>query len=392
MGPSATYLDPAILESVEISRGPATVAYGSDAFGGVILARTRGAAPGSGWGGRFLGDVGAGVPEMRGALELRRGFANGGVLIGGHYRESDDYDSPDGEVFNSGFQDYGFRARGDRYSGRSVLFATWQSDLGRDVERPRNNSSTVRFFYPNEDSHRLTVSYEIADVGGWSRLGASAFLGSYAQVTDQDRFATATAPRSVERADVSANDFQVRAFAKRPIGKARLEAGIDVNGRFGLEALDVGLFYAGNGSLDRTTTNVSVDDAHRTDAALYTTVEAPLARALFVSAGARADYVTTENTGGFFGDLDTSNGDFSGFAALGAGPFRGVTLTAPGVARLPRSGAVRPLLPRPDRARLHHRQPRPRARDQPPVRRRGPLGTGPGCAPPSTLTATRSRT
>ena len=36
------------------------------------------------------------------------------------------------------------------------------------------------------------------------------FHGSYAQVTDQDRFATATAGRAIERADVSSQDFQVR--------------------------------------------------------------------------------------------------------------------------------------------------------------------------------------
>ena len=40
-GPSATYLNPFFLEAVEISRGPGSVAYGSDAFGGIIHARTR---------------------------------------------------------------------------------------------------------------------------------------------------------------------------------------------------------------------------------------------------------------------------------------------------------------------------------------------------------------
>jgi hemoglobin/transferrin/lactoferrin receptor protein len=33
IGPSATFLDPFILESVEVARGPGAVSYGSDAFG-----------------------------------------------------------------------------------------------------------------------------------------------------------------------------------------------------------------------------------------------------------------------------------------------------------------------------------------------------------------------
>ena len=46
-GPSATFLDPFFLAGVEVSRGPGSVAYGSDAFGGVIHARTRRVAPGA---------------------------------------------------------------------------------------------------------------------------------------------------------------------------------------------------------------------------------------------------------------------------------------------------------------------------------------------------------
>jgi outer membrane receptor protein involved in Fe transport len=52
VGPSATFLDPSAVASVEVSRGPGSVAYGSDAFGGVLHVRTRRAAPGAPLGGR----------------------------------------------------------------------------------------------------------------------------------------------------------------------------------------------------------------------------------------------------------------------------------------------------------------------------------------------------
>ena len=41
-GANASFLDPAIVRTIEVARGPGSVAYGSDAFGGVIAARTRG--------------------------------------------------------------------------------------------------------------------------------------------------------------------------------------------------------------------------------------------------------------------------------------------------------------------------------------------------------------
>ena len=47
-GPSATFLDPFFLEGVEVSRGPGSVGYGSDAFGGIIHARTRRVDPSAG--------------------------------------------------------------------------------------------------------------------------------------------------------------------------------------------------------------------------------------------------------------------------------------------------------------------------------------------------------
>ena len=63
VGPSATFLDPFVLDGVEVARGPGSVAYGSDAFGGVIYARTRRTAAGAPLGARVIGAIGAGVPQ-----------------------------------------------------------------------------------------------------------------------------------------------------------------------------------------------------------------------------------------------------------------------------------------------------------------------------------------
>ena len=54
-GASATYLDPETIDEVEVIRGPGSVAYGSDAFGGIIRARTR-------------------MPDPQGTNELRATF------------------------------------------------------------------------------------------------------------------------------------------------------------------------------------------------------------------------------------------------------------------------------------------------------------------------------
>jgi outer membrane receptor protein involved in Fe transport len=327
-GPSATYVDPVVLDSVEVARGPGAVAYGSDAFGGVIQMRTRRAAPGTPLGGSLEGSLGAGTPQQRAAAALTKGLERGGILLAGHYRNFEDWTSPEGEVANSGASDQGFLARFDHLLGGGLLSLAWQSDFGRDIERPRTNSGTVRFYYPTEDSHRLTLAWERGRTGSFSKVGVSGFVGRYAQVTDQDRYATAAQPRSIERADVSASDFHLRGYAQKPLGSARFEAGLDLNGRASLEALEIRVRYDEAGQVASSTEIVSIEDARRVNAGLFASVEAPVGEALSLSGGLRGDAVGTRNQGGYFGDRETENGAVSGFAAVTAGPFSGFSATA----------------------------------------------------------------
>jgi hemoglobin/transferrin/lactoferrin receptor protein len=329
VGPSATFADPASFEGIDVARGPGSVAYGSDALGGVISVRTRRAEPGTPLRISGNGTLGGGIPDRRGSVIVSKGLARGGVLVQGHARNVDDWDSPvdDGEIFNSGWSDGGFNGRVDHQWGEGMFSAGWQSDFGRDIERPRNNSRTVRFYYPYENSHRFTASYETADVAGLQQLSLTGFVGTFEQRTDQDRFPTATSARSIERADISAKDFHVKASGSRALGSARLELGVDVNGRFGLEAIDTIIRFNLDGEIAERSDNLSVDSAHRTDYGAYLQADVPAAPLLRLSGGIRGDRVVTKSTGGFFGDRDTANGAFSGFGSVTAGPFGGVTLT-----------------------------------------------------------------
>lgn len=327
VGPSATYLDPEILEGVQVARGPGSVAYGSDAFGGVIAMTTRRIAPGSPWAGRLSLTGGTGVPERRAGADLSKGFARGSAFVSAHVRDVDDWDAPGGTVFNSGFNDGGVLSRATVTAFGGLFQMAYQGDFGRDIERPRNNSRTVRFFYPEENSHRVTAEFDKAGVGPFNEIGVNVFAGRYSQTTDQDRFATATTARSVDRAEISARDFQVRGYGRRAFGKARWELGVDVNGRTGLRALDIFERYTLAGALT-TTENVAIDSARRVDSAIYSSVEAAATTWLSLAGGVRADYITTVNRNGYFGDRDTRNGAASGFASVTAGSFRGLSVTA----------------------------------------------------------------
>lgn len=327
VGPSATFIDPFVLDGIEVARGPGSVAYGSDAFGGVIYARTRRVAPNSPLGARVVGAFGVGIPQQRIGFEVSKGFSKGGAALQAHYRDFDDYRSPEGNVFNSGATDQGFLARGEYQVGRGVFSAVWQSDFGRNVDRPRNNSRSVRFFYPVEDSHRFTAGYDVRQVAGFERVSLNTFFGDYRQTTDQDRFATASRGRSLERADYAANDFQVRGSAERLYNRAHVEVGVDVNGRFNVRAIDTVTQYSLAGDVASHVDALSIDQARRTNSGAYATIEAAIGPRVTWGAGVRGDYVSSSNRGGYFGDRSASHGALSGSASVSVGPWAGLSVT-----------------------------------------------------------------
>ena len=317
------------------------------------------------------------MPESAAAVEMSKGLPAGGVLFAAHTREADDWDSPEGEVFNSGFSDHGFlgprRAAGRRRRPDRV---GWQSDFGRDIERPRNNSRTVRFYYPNEDSHRFTAGYEARDVDGLparraSPASSAPTISAPIRIASPPRppAAPSSAPTSRPRTSTSA------ASARGCSASARLECGVDINGRFGLERhrrsdhLRPGRRRRQHAAqrLDRQ----RAPHRHRP----LRSASTPRWRSVLVARrpACAATTSTTKNTGGYFGDRSTGNGGGSGYAAATAGSFGGLQPTVQVARGFRDPDALGPLLSRPDRARLHHRQSRSRSRNQPAVRPRRAL-------------------
>lgn len=326
-GANAAFLDPETVRTIEVARGPASVAYGSDAFGGVIVARTRGPEFSTPLRVRLAGTVGAGVPEQRGELEISKGYGSGGVLIGVRARDFDDYHAPGGVVTNSGWRDHGVRTRWETLTRGNFFSIGWQSDFGRALGRPRSDGDVIRATSPFEDSHRLTGSYERASLGAFRNVRLDALAGATSQRTEQDRLPMPGRPRSVDRSDLSSREVQVRLTGERAVRGVRLHVGADLQGRYGFEALDTSQTYNLAGVQTAETTTVSVDSARRTDAGLFAEAEAHVAARLRISGGLRVDAVRNTNEGGYFGDRSVSNAALAGLVAATLAAAPRLTLT-----------------------------------------------------------------
>lgn len=306
-GPSATFVDPISLGSIEISRGPGSVAYGSDAIGGVVHLRPRDPIPGQpdfrydAWG------AFGGLSIRSVALELSTDALGGAVLTSIHARAADDAHDANGDVIeNSGYRDRGALLRYVRDAEWGRLRAGVMSSVARDVGAP--STDTVQTVYPDERATLATLALDLPSRGAWTAFGVRGSFGTYAITTNRIR------TTGVESATVKARDTSLRLSGERSAGRSRITTGVDFVSRFNLKATG-------------TPASDSIDDADRYDTGVYASWSGAMTNYLQLAAGARADQVSTRNRGGFFGDRSTNDLAPSGFVAATAGPFRGVTTT-----------------------------------------------------------------
>jgi hemoglobin/transferrin/lactoferrin receptor protein len=106
-GIETSLIDLGQIEQVEVVRGPGSVLYGSDAFGGVVNILTRSARPAEefGVGGRARGEFFPNADGRRGSLELSAGSRQWSARVQGGLGEFNDYQSPAGTVFGSGVRE-----------------------------------------------------------------------------------------------------------------------------------------------------------------------------------------------------------------------------------------------------------------------------------------------
>ncbi len=319
-GPSATYLDPMSLDSVEVSRGPGSVAYGSDAFGGVINVSTK--TPGaSGFVGQFSAAGRTVDDSVTGNLALDFPVGQGGFLLQGHWRNFEDYDSPKGKIDNSAAEFYGWSARGLVPLGASRLTLGFEYDRGRDIGKPATDSNVTRAFYPLENSSRASFELSLPARAGFDQIQVQGFWGTYRLVTNRERQPTETVTRRLAQSDVDADDASVRAVGSRPLGAGRLRTGIDFNTRFDLHATGRTVSYDSDGNPTGEVPETSIENAERFDLGGFAEADqSVLAGKLLLAGGLRTDWVRSRNAGGYFGSRSVTHGALSGYAAATFSP------------------------------------------------------------------------
>jgi iron complex outermembrane receptor protein len=315
-GPSGTFMDPFSFGNVEIVRGPGSLAYGSDAIGGVLHARTPLPRLDENEG-RYEIAAGFASPLTAGGLEWNFPVGNGALLAQAHGRRFGDYESPEGTAENSSASDYGGLVRGLFPSGEMRYLFGVQANRGSDIGKPSADSDLVSAYYPTESSNRVNFGIDFPRAGGFSSLELRTFFGTYRLVTTRDRAANPTTTRQVSEADVDSKDASARLVATRHFSQGYLRLGLDAAGRIGLHADQTITSYDPNGNVASVLEESPVESARGENVGVFAEGERVFADSkVSIAAGVRGDGAWTTNSGGFFGDQSTSDGALSGYAAV----------------------------------------------------------------------------
>ncbi len=217
-GVSASFVDPLLMGSAEVVRGPASTYYGSGALGGVVQVFPR----------RFdRPRLEAGYAGSGGERYLALGAGAGGWSLGVSGRARDNSTAADGTELNDHFTQtsatLGRAWRGERRTYELQVLAAAGRDVGKSsTDYPRRTTD-----YPHED--HLLARLSVTTDGGWS-------FNAFVHPND---LATETVRAGERRSVVDNRAFDLGAGIQRRFhlaGGASGVAGADYFGRRGVEA------------------------------------------------------------------------------------------------------------------------------------------------------------
>ena len=172
------------------------------------------------------------------------------------------------------------------WSAQGYLSAGYQGDFGRDIERPRNNSSHRALLLPERGLASPHRGVRPARRRPVRRDRPARVLrplrAGHRPGPLRDRHHRRAASSAPTSAPTTSSSAATRAGA---LGPARWEMGVDVNGRDGLRALDIIEALQPRRQPLTTTENVSIDSARRIDSAVYASLEAAVAPRLSLAGG-----------------------------------------------------------------------------------------------------------
>ncbi len=300
-GVSTSFVDPLLMDGVEVLRGPASTYYGSGALGGIVQVFPR----------RFDGwRVAAGYSSFADETHQTVGWGDGDWSFGFAHRTRDDDTAADGTPVNERFTQYSATlARHWRGPGRTYELLAVPT-LGRDIGKSSTDYPDRRITTYPQETH-LLLKFGVASDEGWR---AYAYAHPNNLRTEALRIGGSLSVVRNEAADLGANFQRELTLSDSVSGRF----GVDYFGRRGVTAREREESLASGAVFDSRTLDGEQDEAAAYGALAWNWGSATL------QAGSRFTWHSQDNAGADQRD-DTA---WTGFLGLVHPLGGGVELTA----------------------------------------------------------------
>ncbi|MFQ5349482.1 MAG: TonB-dependent receptor [Thermoanaerobaculia bacterium] len=298
-GVSASFLDPLLMGSVDVLRGPSSTYYGSGALGGVVQLFPR----------VFTGPLfEAGYVSQGGEGHQLAAWGDGRWSVGVARRDAANAETPDGARLYSSFSQLSasvgrrWRSGERRYSLEAI------ASRGDDIAKANTDFPRRITTYPGEE--HLLLRFAVRDDDGWS-------FDAWIHPNSLD---TEVLEPGAER-NLLANqafDLGFNAQRQRALGEAtQLRYGVDYYGRRDVEAVERAWRFDGGIEVE-VLSQRTLDGAEEDEAGLYGAFERNIGQAV-LQAGGRLSWQRQANAGAVDRE-DLAGTAFAGLVApLGAG-------------------------------------------------------------------------
>ena len=287
-GVSASFLDPRLMGSVEVLRGPSSTFYGSGALGGAIQVFAREFA---GWA------LEAGYASQGDENYEVVGWGDARWSLGVARRHAATSEAPTGDHLNTGFsQVSGVLGRHWSRGGLKYDFQAIAS-AGVDIGKSNTDFPERTTVYPDED--HLLLRFAVRSDSDW-------LLEAWTHPNTLDTEVRRSS--ALDEVENEAHDFGVNWQKQvRIAGTVSSRFGIDYFGRRGIDAIERSTILASGQVIETRTLDAGEDN----ELGIYAATEWNVGRAV-VLAGARFTYENQQNAS----QPSTSDTALTGFAGL----------------------------------------------------------------------------
>lgn len=300
-GVSASFIDPELLDSVQVLRGPTSSYYGSGALGGVIraLPRTYESLR-----------VSAGYESQGDAHHQSVGWGADGWSLAIAQRRAGSAETPGGEELNSGFEQYNAMLEREWTLGSLAYRAQAIATAGRDIGKSNTDFPEEVNSYPSED--HLLLRFTVQRPGSFQ---VEAYVHPNELETRVDDVASGDRARVFNEAFDFGGYWQKElAFLDR--GSARV--GVDWFGRRGVTARE-----EDTPALGSPTSQSTLEDGEEDEGGIYGASEWSVGKAT-LQVGGRFAWQRQANDGG----SSAEDSAWTGFVAVVAPLGRGLEVAA----------------------------------------------------------------